>query len=159
MSSGQNDEMDMLKATKPDKKLDSPPAPPPLRLISSLSITRPFNGGNNALAGGQQQHQQNQNNMVAMAAMLAAFASPLANGMAQVSGGGSAQTGRTVYVGNLPADAAVDELLSQVRFGPIDTVKVLPEKNCAFISFLDPTTAAAFHSDALMRKIHSMDRN
>ncbi|EFP91262.2 uncharacterized protein PGTG_17119 [Puccinia graminis f. sp. tritici CRL 75-36-700-3] len=73
--------------------------------------------------------------------------------MAQVSGGSTAQTGRTVYVGNLPADAAVDELLSQVRFGPIDTVKVLPEKNCAFISFLDPTTAAAFHSDALMRKI------
>lgn len=67
--------------------------------------------------------------------------------------GNNGQTGRTVYVGNLPADAAVDELLSQVRFGPIDTVKVLPEKNCAFISFLDPTTAAAFHSDALMRKI------
>lgn len=65
----------------------------------------------------------------------------------------SAPTGRTVYVGSLPADAAVDELLSQVRFGPIDNVKILPEKNCAFISFLDPTTAAAFHSDALMRKI------
>jgi RNA recognition motif-containing protein len=73
--------------------------------------------------------------------------------MAQVGGANGAQTGRTVYVGNLPADAAVDELLGQVRFGPIDTVKVLPEKNCAFISFLDPTTAAAFHSDALMRKI------
>lgn len=58
-----------------------------------------------------------------------------------------------MYVGNLPADAAVDELLGQVRFGPIDTVKVLPEKNCAFISFLEPTTAAAFHSDALMRKV------
>lgn len=82
-----------------------------------------------------------------------AFSPGLSNGLAQINGSSGAQTGRTVYVGNLPADAAVDELLSQVRFGPIDTVKVLPEKNCAFISFLDPTTAAAFHSDALMRKI------
>lgn len=61
--------------------------------------------------------------------------------------------GRTVYVGNLPSDASVDELLSQVRFGPIENIRILPEKSCAFISFLDPTTAAAFHSDALMRKI------
>ncbi|CAH7686290.1 hypothetical protein BY996DRAFT_8496877 [Phakopsora pachyrhizi] len=80
------------------------------------------------------------------------FSPGLVSGLSQ-SGAINGQTGRTVYVGNLPADAAVDELLSQVRFGPIDTVKVLPEKNCAFISFLDPTTAAAFHSDALMRKI------
>ncbi|ORY85340.1 hypothetical protein BCR35DRAFT_264550, partial [Leucosporidium creatinivorum] len=70
-----------------------------------------------------------------------------------------ASQGRTVYVGNLPSDASVDELLSQVRFGPIESIKILPEKSCAFISFLDPTTAAAFHSDALMRKIrlHEQD--
>ena len=71
--------------------------------------------------------------------------------MAQANAG--VQTGRTVYVGSLPPEAAVDELLSQVRFGPIENVKILPEKNCAFLSFIDPTTAAAFHSDALMRKI------
>lgn len=88
-----------------------------------------------------------------LSAQNGAFSPGLTNGMAHVTGASGAQSGRTVYVGNLPADAAVDELLSQVRFGPIDTVKVLPEKNCAFISFLDPTTAAAFHSDALMRKI------
>ncbi|KAM0793129.1 hypothetical protein ACM66B_000607 [Microbotryomycetes sp. NB124-2] len=67
-------------------------------------------------------------------------------------------TNRTVYVGNLPSDASVDELLSQVRFGPIEGIKVLPEKSCAFISFLDPTTAAAFHSDAIMRKIKLHDQ-
>jgi hypothetical protein len=76
--------------------------------------------------------------------------------------------GRTVYVGNLPSTASVDELLNLVRFGPIvrsasrrprrmlmpsaqDNVKILPEKSCAFISFLDPTIAAAFHSDMLTR--------
>ncbi|GAA5857122.1 hypothetical protein JCM8547_007972 [Rhodosporidiobolus lusitaniae] len=68
-------------------------------------------------------------------------------------------TGRTVYVGNLPSDASVDELLSQVRFGPIESIRILPEKSCAFISFLDPTTAAAFHSDALMRKIRLHDQD
>lgn len=67
--------------------------------------------------------------------------------------------GRTVYVGNLPSDASVDELLSQVRFGPIENIRILPEKSCAFISFLDPTTAAAFHSDALMRKIRLHDHD
>lgn len=63
------------------------------------------------------------------------------------------QTGRTVYVGNLPADASVDELLNLVKFGPIENVRLLPEKNCAFISFLDGSTAAAFHADACVKKI------
>jgi hypothetical protein len=55
------------------------------------------------------------------------------------------QTGRTVYVGNLPPEASVDELLNLVRFGPIESVRLLPEKSCVFISFLDGSTAAAFH--------------
>lgn len=62
-------------------------------------------------------------------------------------------TGRTVYVGNLPAEASVDELLSQVKFGPIENVRILPEKNCAFISFLDGNMAAAFHADASVKKM------
>ncbi|CAO1616968.1 unnamed protein product [Parajaminaea phylloscopi] len=63
------------------------------------------------------------------------------------------QTGRTVYVGNLPAEASVDELFNQVKFGPIENVRVLPEKNCAFISFLDGATAASFHADASVKKL------
>ncbi|WRT67368.1 uncharacterized protein IL334_004339 [Kwoniella shivajii] len=62
-------------------------------------------------------------------------------------------TGRTVYVGNLPAEASVDELLNLVRFGPIETVRLLPEKSCVFISFLDGSTAAAFHADASVKKL------
>ncbi|WWC89806.1 uncharacterized protein L201_004732 [Kwoniella dendrophila CBS 6074] len=62
-------------------------------------------------------------------------------------------TGRTVYVGNLPSEASVDELLNLVRFGPIETVRLLPEKSCVFISFLDGSTAAAFHADALVKKL------
>lgn len=66
---------------------------------------------------------------------------------------GGAAAGRTVYVGNLPAEASVDELLNQVKFGPIESVKVLPEKSCAFISFLDGQTAASFHADASVKKL------
>lgn len=62
-------------------------------------------------------------------------------------------TGRTVYVGNLPADASVDELLNQVKFGPIENIRILPEKNCAFLSFLDGGMAAAFHADASVKKM------
>ncbi|KAG1839919.1 hypothetical protein DFJ58DRAFT_859108 [Suillus subalutaceus] len=38
-------------------------------------------------------------------------------------------TGRTVYVGNLPATASVDELLNLVHFGPLESIRVLPEKS------------------------------
>ena len=64
-----------------------------------------------------------------------------------------AAAGRTVYVGNLPAEASVDELLNLVKFGPIESVRVLPEKSCAFISFLEGSTAAAFHADACVKKL------
>ncbi|TDL16903.1 hypothetical protein BD410DRAFT_886375 [Rickenella mellea] len=71
---------------------------------------------------------------------------------AALSGGNNA-TGRTVYVGNLPSTASVDELLNLVHFGPLESVRVLPEKSCVFLSFLDGTTAAAFHTDATIKKL------
>lgn len=61
--------------------------------------------------------------------------------------------GRTVYVGNLPSDASVDELLNLVRFGPIEEVKIYAERPSVFISFLDGSTAAAFHADASVKGI------
>ncbi|PWZ00017.1 hypothetical protein BCV70DRAFT_217054 [Testicularia cyperi] len=67
--------------------------------------------------------------------------------------GQSTPLNRTVYVGNLPADASVDEMLNLVKFGPIENVRILPEKNCAFISFLDGPTATAFHADACVKKV------
>ncbi|WWD16164.1 hypothetical protein CI109_100589 [Kwoniella shandongensis] len=76
---------------------------------------------------------------------------PAAAAAAAAAAGNS--TGRTVYVGNLPAEASVDELLNLVRFGPIENVRLLPEKSCVFISFLDGSTAAAFHADASVKKL------
>ncbi|KAK7472188.1 hypothetical protein VKT23_000310 [Stygiomarasmius scandens] len=67
--------------------------------------------------------------------------------------GGNTAPGRTVYVGNLPSTASVDELLNLVHFGPLESIRVLPEKSCVFLSFLDGQTAAAFHADATIKKL------
>ncbi|KAI6029277.1 hypothetical protein PISMIDRAFT_160855 [Pisolithus microcarpus 441] len=72
---------------------------------------------------------------------------------AALSGAPNALIGRTVYVGNLPATASVDELLNLVHFGPLESIRVLPEKSCVFLSFLDAATAAAFHADATIKKL------
>jgi RNA recognition motif-containing protein len=64
-----------------------------------------------------------------------------------------AQTCRTVYLGNIPSEALAEEILNNVRTGPIESIRILPEKNCAFISFLDVPSAQIFHTDATMRKL------
>ncbi|KAF2721751.1 hypothetical protein K431DRAFT_294103 [Polychaeton citri CBS 116435] len=71
---------------------------------------------------------------------------PIAAGM--VSG-----TSRTVYLGNIPSDTPAEEILNHVRSGQIESVRILPDKNCAFISFLDGSSATHFHSDAILKKL------
>ncbi|KAI1976413.1 hypothetical protein LOZ51_006443 [Ophidiomyces ophidiicola] len=62
-------------------------------------------------------------------------------------------TSRTVYLGNLPAETSAEEILGHVRSGQIESVRLLPDKNCAFISFLDSSSATHFHSDAILKKL------
>jgi RNA recognition motif-containing protein len=62
-------------------------------------------------------------------------------------------TSRTVYLGNVPAETPAEELLSHVRSGQIESVRLLLDKNCAFISFLDGSSATHFHSDAILKKL------
>ena len=66
---------------------------------------------------------------------------------------------RTVYLGNIPPDTSAEEILGHVRSGQIESVRLLPDKNCAFISFLDSSSATHFHSDAILKKlaIHGQD--
>ena len=73
-------------------------------------------------------------------------ASPMAPGI--VPG-----TSRTVYLGNIPPETSAEEILSHVRSGQIESVRLLPDKNCAFISFLDSSSATHFHSDAILKKL------
>ncbi|KAL8841475.1 MAG: hypothetical protein Q9170_000938 [Blastenia crenularia] len=60
---------------------------------------------------------------------------------------------RTVYLGNIPPETSAEEILSHVRSGPIESVRLLPDKNCAFISFLESNSATHFHSDAILKKL------
>ena len=62
-------------------------------------------------------------------------------------------TSRTVYLGNIPPDTSAEEILGHVRSGQIESVRLLPDKNCAFISFLDSSSATHFHSDAILKKL------
>lgn len=60
---------------------------------------------------------------------------------------------RTIYLGNIPMDTSAEEILGHVRSGQIESVRLLPEKQCAFISFLEGNSAAHFHSDAILKKL------
>ncbi|KAL8895024.1 MAG: hypothetical protein Q9192_003894 [Flavoplaca navasiana] len=60
---------------------------------------------------------------------------------------------RTVYLGNIPPETSAEEILGHVRSGAIESVRLLPDKNCAFISFLDSNCATHFHSDAILKKL------
>ncbi|KKA27160.1 hypothetical protein TD95_000385 [Thielaviopsis punctulata] len=70
-----------------------------------------------------------------------------------ISGTSAAGNSRTVYLGNIPSDTPAEEILNHVRSGQIESVRLLPDKNCAFISFLDASSATHFHSDAILKKL------
>ncbi|KAK4624668.1 Negative regulator of differentiation 1 [Fulvia fulva] len=81
-------------------------------------------------------------------ASMAGYGGPMQMGPGMMSG-----TSRTVYLGNIPPETSAEEILSHVRSGPIESVRLLPDKNCAFISFLDGSSATHFHSDAILKKL------
>ncbi|AMD21335.1 HER056Wp [Eremothecium sinecaudum] len=66
---------------------------------------------------------------------------------------------RTVYLGNVPPYITTKELLDHVRSGVVEEVKILPEKMCAFISFVDENSALLFHSDAILKRLNIDDRD
>ena len=74
-------------------------------------------------------------------------------GPGQMAPGMSQGMSRTVYLGNIPSDTPAEEILSHVRSGQIESVRLLPDKNCAFISFLDGSAATHFHSDGILKKL------
>lgn len=60
---------------------------------------------------------------------------------------------RTVYLGNIPPETSAEEILNHVRSGQIESFRLLPDKNCAFISFLDSSSTTHFHSDAILKRL------
>lgn len=109
-----------------------------------------------------QQQQQQQQPQDAMGVM--ATATAVANANTSFSSQSSMQItnplnftsapSRTVYLGNIPPNATVKDLLDHVRSGVVEEIKILPEKMCAFVSFVDESAALLFHSDAILKRLN-----
>lgn len=56
------------------------------------------------------------------------------------------QSNRAIYIGNLQPEVSLHDICKLGnRFGAIDWCKIVREKNCAFINFVDANAAAAMH--------------
>lgn len=60
---------------------------------------------------------------------------------------------RTVYLGNLPSDITLNRLLDYVNCGIIEDCKIINDKNCALVTFVDDNAALLFHSDCILRRL------
>jgi len=60
---------------------------------------------------------------------------------------GKGEPTKSIWLGNVDPQTSDNDLQSMVsRFGPIESVKILPAKNCAFVKFADIDAAIAAHS-------------
>ncbi|KAJ1677490.1 hypothetical protein EV182_006065, partial [Spiromyces aspiralis] len=74
---------------------------------------------------------------------------PLLSGSRNLSGSNSTPS-RTIYIGNLPDSYSITLLLDQIKTGILESVRMLPEKHCAFLTFVDLEPAMA-----LYHQVHS----
>ncbi|TPX53032.1 hypothetical protein CcCBS67573_g09763, partial [Chytriomyces confervae] len=54
---------------------------------------------------------------------------------------------RTVYIGNVPHGATYEDILNMVKFGPLESAKIVEEKSCCFLTFIEATSALSFFND------------
>ncbi|KAJ1565572.1 hypothetical protein HK096_001869 [Nowakowskiella sp. JEL0078] len=59
--------------------------------------------------------------------------------------------GRTLYIGNIPLGTTIEEICSVIKTGMLEHIKILEDKNCAFVSFVEASAAAQFHSECATR--------
>ncbi|OWB59658.1 hypothetical protein B5S29_g519 [[Candida] boidinii] len=140
-----------------------------------------LNNNSNNDNGAQQQQQQQQQHLSSVsppatsASIVSATTNPTAAATAMTTSGSTSTTNgtnninntsadpnssllssvpsRTVYLGNVPYEITAHELLNHVRSGTVENLKIIPSKNCAFISFLDENSAMLFHSDAILKRL------
>lgn len=60
---------------------------------------------------------------------------------------------RTVYLGNVPNDLSVSDVIDHVNTGPIQAIRPLPEKNGIFITFIDSYAANQFYHEAQRNRL------
>lgn len=100
--------------------------------------------------------QRKENEYAIAAAAAVANANSLISNVNQLNGphNYASAPSKTVYLGNIPPTLSVNELLDHVRSGVVEDVRILPEKMCAFVSFVDESAALLFHSDAILKRLH-----
>lgn len=57
-------------------------------------------------------------------------------------------TMRTVYIGDLPENVTYSDIADQIHVGILERIKLLPERNCAFVTFVDSRAAHVFYVQA-----------
>ncbi|KAJ3037133.1 hypothetical protein HK097_003600 [Rhizophlyctis rosea] len=63
-------------------------------------------------------------------------------------------TMRTIYLGNLRSPVSYEELINHIKGGALEQVKILEEKNCAFVTFVEEAAAQAYHRDIDSTGLH-----
>ena len=58
---------------------------------------------------------------------------------------------RIIYLGGLPKDATPSTILSHVKGGPIEKFRLVPDRSCAFIQFVDIAGATSFYNRHCLR--------
>ncbi|KAF9174480.1 hypothetical protein BGX21_007371 [Mortierella sp. AD011] len=60
---------------------------------------------------------------------------------------------RTIYIGNIPDDTTISDILDLIKTGNIESARLVAPKNCAFISFIEPAAAVAFRNRATSKPL------
>ncbi|KAI8646172.1 hypothetical protein BD408DRAFT_381102 [Parasitella parasitica] len=61
---------------------------------------------------------------------------------------------RTVYLGNVSSDLSVSSIIDHVKTGPIQAIRLLPDKNGVFITFIDSYAASLFYHEAQRSRLN-----
>lgn len=65
----------------------------------------------------------------------------------------NASANRTVYLGNVPNDLSISDIIDHVKTGPIQAIRPLLEKNGLFITFIDSYAANQFYLQAQRNRL------
>ncbi|GAN03002.1 conserved hypothetical protein [Mucor ambiguus] len=60
---------------------------------------------------------------------------------------------RSIYLGNFTKDMDPHDVLKHVHTGLVDSFRAMPEKSCAFLTFVEPGAAQMFYQEFLTRKL------
>ncbi|KAI9347726.1 hypothetical protein BDR26DRAFT_799495 [Obelidium mucronatum] len=68
-------------------------------------------------------------------------------------GGVQQQQSRTVYIGNIPSGTTYEDILNMVKFGPLESVKMVPDKKCCFLAFIEAFSAVQFFNEFVGKRV------